>query len=736
MIAPKPVFVAAFYLFTLCCCKVGMAQVIYEFDHSVEVIVDDQKLTQPWAGGMNSGQYHAVDLNRDGKADLAVFDRSSIHVNTFIWTEEEGYVYDPDYEALFPDDLNAWMHIVDFNCDGIEDLISSSVFGMKAYVGSLRNNALEWTLLIDPISTEGFSSQVNLQVNSADIPAITDIDGDGDLDIFVFNFARGGTIEYHQNLSMDNTGECGLLFKRVNSIWGDFEECTCGVYALGVSCSEMTGRRTAAPEKVLHAGGKSLLLLDYDGDGDKDMLFGDEECDNLAYFVNTEVNGVADFNEYIVQFPEDSPTTLPFPAAFLLDTDHDGLQDLIVAPNLSDNSAKRTDFTKSSRVYKNIGTTAQVKFELQQDDFLQEEMIDLGYNAVAAFDDINNDGKADLVIANGGLLNDETLSASLTYFQNTGSENNPAFTLQSRDFLNLSSFGMTDIFPGFADLNGDGKADLYFRGTSEDGTTSLFYVLRENGNYPESPVPAVVPIPVVKGDKPVFGHLNSDAFADLLVFRSSGRLEYYGHQAIQGAVGFNLLEENFAGFTDIFENRNLTPAISDIDNNGLNELVISNRKGQLFVIDNFFSHQSGLEGAKIISVKNDKTNATYHKSFGFESNVAFAPLFRGELPTMVVGSRQGGVYLLRNKSGSLNPGEDSFVLNCSPVPSDGILNVEVNEAAQITLYNPLGEIVWGERQQSAGTKYQYNTSDLAAGVYIVRAISHSGKRKARKIIVL
>lgn len=721
-------------LLTIICCTKGAAQMVFEFDNSVEVVENDKKLALPWAGGLNSGQYQSIDLDRDGKLDLVIFDRTSIKINTFIWTDD-GYVYDPDYEAIFPDDLNAWLVIVDFNCDGIEDMVSSSVFGMKAYLGSLKNNVLEWDLILDPIVTEGFSSQVNLQVNSADVPAIVDVDDDGDLDIFVFNFARGGTIEFHQNLSMENEGKCGLVFKRVNSIWGNFEECTCGVYGLGISCSEMNGRTVAVPERILHAGGKSLLLFDYDGDNDIDMLFGDEECDNLAYFENDEVAGNADFNNYLQQFPEINPAEILFPAAYLVDTDHDGLEDLVIAPNLSDNSRGLTDFSKSSSLYKNIGSAEQFKFQLIQGNFLQDEMIDWGDNAVVALHDLDKDGKTDLIIGNGGSKVEGAKKASLVYYKNTGSINSPEFTLQSADYLNLSTSGLVNISPGFADLNGDKATDLYFKGISPDGNTALFYVLSQSGEFSENPTVQVASIALAAGDNPVVNFVNEDAFADLLIFRGSGRVDFYTNKALGVEVEFNLERENFAGFTDKFENRNLTPAIFDVDANGRSELIVSNAKGQLFIIEDFSNHQSALENARVLSIRSNETDTIYHKSFGFESNVAFGPLFSGELPSMIVGSKQGGAYLLRNKGGSVNPDGEFFTLTCSPIPTDGILNVEVSEAATIMLYNTLGKLVWEVQEQSGGV-YQYQTAELAAGIYILKAVNRSGKSKARKIIVI
>src|SRR5690606_18310439 len=192
--------------------------------------------------------------------------------------------------------------------------------------------------------------------------------------------------------------------------------------------------------------------------------------------------------------------------------------------------------------------------------------------------------------------------------------------------------------------------------------------------------------------------------------------------------------ENLAGFTAKFENRNLTPALFDIDHDGVNELIISNSKGQLSIIEDMLNHQTGLEGSKALNIVNKKWDNSSHKGFGFGSSIAFGVLFEGEYASMLVGSRQGGVYLLRNKSGVIHPGEESFALNCFPIPSAGILNVEVSESASIILYNLLGEIVWKEMKQAAGVRHEYSTSGLSSGVYIMKAVGDKGQRRVRKII--
>lgn len=67
-------------------------------------------------------------------------------------------------------------------------------------------------------------SMVNLYVSSIDIPAIEDVDGDGDLDIITFSIL-GSQVEYHKNLSMERYGDCDSLdYELRNKCWGFFTE--------------------------------------------------------------------------------------------------------------------------------------------------------------------------------------------------------------------------------------------------------------------------------------------------------------------------------------------------------------------------------------------------------------------------------------------------------------------------------------------------------------------------------
>lgn len=731
----RPDWFCAFCLWLLVVCP-AWSQYNFKFDQSIAVKVGDQELAMPWGGGLNASQYQSLDINLDGAEDLVVFDRTSNKINCFI-NVGGTYVYSPEYAHIFPKEISNWLVFADYNCDGQKDLFTSSVFGIKVYQGVVQNGMLKWELVADPIYTVGFAGQVNLQVNVSDIPAIVDVDGDGDLDILVFNFAGAGTIEYHQNFSIEDEGACGLNFRRTTNKWGDFEECTCGVYAIGTSCAAITGKGPPKNQMIMHAGGKALLLLDMDGDGDMEMIFGDEGCYNLAYFENVGSPSVAAFQSFQEDFPPENYPDFLFPAGYYLDVDQDGVKDLMVSPNISDGVQYGVDLSASNWFYKNTGSNNQPDFQLVEKAFLQGKMIDRGENAAPALVDLDQDGRIDLLVGHRGVLRDEGFYATLAYYKNVGSQTHPAFSLLTDDFLHLSSLGLTHLYPGIADINGDGYADLYFTGTTDQDNTALYYVLSEQGKINSDMPIKTLPITLSVSDKPLMADLDGDGFAELILLRGSGRMEYYTFSGSSQAPGYTLVHNSLGGFTDKFENRNLTLACHDFDGDGKLEFILSDVFGKMHLIKDIFQHDTGLAETDSLTVSNSVLSFTASMRVGRQARPAFAVLSEGQLPTMVVGSKQGGLFLFQPSEWVQNPDTDwCLLMQVYPNPADGFFKIEAKEDISIMLYNALGEQIGPAFTVNKDEIFQYNTVALAAGIYFVKAINRKGKTETFKVIVL
>lgn len=62
----------------------------YFLQDSISVRFQGQKMTAPWAGGLNSSQFCGADLNNNGKEDIFVYDKIGRRYLTFLHSGEPG----------------------------------------------------------------------------------------------------------------------------------------------------------------------------------------------------------------------------------------------------------------------------------------------------------------------------------------------------------------------------------------------------------------------------------------------------------------------------------------------------------------------------------------------------------------------------------------------------------------------------------------------------------------------
>ncbi|HEY3429917.1 MAG TPA: VCBS repeat-containing protein, partial [Cyclobacteriaceae bacterium] len=462
----------------------AFAQFNYVIDQSIPVNLQDETvLSMPWTGGLNATQFNTIDLNGDGKDDLAIFDRTASRVVTFI-NDNNTYRYAPEYEPFFPEVSN-WMLLRDFNGDGRKDIFTSDNQDIRVYTNATSSGeTLTWKLFYfttgfgsksDVLLSMGLTTKINVHMNADDLPAISDADGDGDLDLFVPRYPSGSTIEFHKNLSVENYGTLDSLdFVRTPQTpqaWGGVTECDCGAFAFHDQPCNTGG-------KIDHAGGKSLFAFDVDQDGDQDMLLSESECNQLFLLRNDGTNAAPVINQ-AVSFPAGSPAVMAtYPTPFYEDVNFDNKKDLIVTPNIVAREFLQTNLRSSVWFYRNTGSTGLPVFAPPQTNFLQGNMIDVGDNAVPAFFDADGDSDLDLFVA----CYTFNFSGTIFYYENTGTQFSPSYKLVTTDFIGISFLNFTNIKPSFADMNGDTKIDLVFTASNQaGGNTQLYYLSNNSG---------------------------------------------------------------------------------------------------------------------------------------------------------------------------------------------------------------------------------------------------------------
>ncbi len=729
------IFVLRFLFFLLAPFS-ALSQFTYTVDQSIPVEVNGKFLLNPWAGGINSAQVNTMDLNADGLDDVVIYDKAASKISTFLAVNNT-YRYAPEYEALFPDEISTFVVLRDYNCDGRKDIFTFGQIGIFVFKNitqpgkppawkklSFYNS--ETGLYSEVLLTKGFS-QVNLLPGTNDLPNFVDMDGDGDLDVLNMKFVAPSQAEYHKNFSMELYGTCdSLALVRQTQSWGGFIECSCGKIAFnGQTCAQIGGR-------IEHTGGKALLTLDADNDGDQDLLFSEESCSRIYYMENQGDASVAVMNGFSI-FPASNPVgILLFPAPYLEDMDFDGKKDLISSPNLNGRNQLSNDFQQSLWFYKNTGTNQLPVFSFVKGNMLQEDMIDEGDGSAPAFIDIDQDGDEDLFV---GKYTSPNLRGTISFYQNTGTSEVPAYTLVTEDYLGLSIVNLVNIKPQFVDIDKNGGSDLVFTATNpQNNRTSLYYIPSKSATSPSFGGQQIqlISVTLSTNENVTATDVDLDGRPDLLIGRSSGALEYWRNAG--AGVTFGLFNDRYLGLGPSPVRQNLTAVSGDLDADGRDDLLVGDQSGQLFVYVDFRS--AGPNPQPLTGLVYDTFSKSYTgKNLGGALRPVITRLMGNDQPEIVVGNTPGGLYILKNDHGTSLSEQMEITLFPNPLASGQSLSIISDRNVNMEIYNTLGVHIGYSAFIAVNQVFTYPLQGLAPGIYIAR-FSAGSKTLAKRFIIL
>lgn len=701
-------------------------------------------LKNPWAGGLNLPQFSEVDLNNDGIQDLVVFDREGSVASTFINGGTVGqvdYIYAPEYMKRMPDSAVHFMLFRDYDCDGIQDIFGMYVKfgqgpGVAIWKGSYdANDTIQYTMIIDQVRYKeaGIANPYKMAIHPTDLPAVDDIDGDGDMDILSFtsDIIFSKNVFWYRNMSAENGYGCDSLdFHIETKCWGLFEE---GGDSSKINMSNRTDSCAnnpyfrilePRPTQIDHIRnprhiGANIATVDMDADGTKEMALGGVSYRNVNVVSGTTINDTVliDAQDHLFPSYDRSVNIFSFPSIFFLDVNNDGKTDMLNAP--SEQGFLEAVKDTVAWLYLNVGSNTSMTFQYQQNDFLVGEMLDIGQRSSPILFDYNGDGLDDILLGCYARPRDYGLTETgLTILENKGTLTNPSYSWVTNDYANLDTLKLVGLYPTVGDMDGDGDLDMIC-GEEDNGT--LTYL--ENIAAPGSPAMWGTPIrnykniDVSRSSKPFLVDLDRDGDLDLVVGSRVGGIHYFENGGSPTLADFSSTPTttNLGGYS-IQDEGSRASAPFIYDNNGAYEMFIGHQNGNIIHLGNIDNNVLGTYDT--LSTKFNNIAQGRHVHF-------YAGDITGDAKVeYLLGTERGGLIFMGEQDTLTN----TTVINVSqkvtqiyPNPTNEALTISLlaptqSDLVYITIHNALGQTVLETTKAGGQQRYDLDVSKLGAGV--------------------
>jgi hypothetical protein len=757
-----------------------------------KIVHGTDTLPHAWVGGLNTPQFSSIDLDGDGRQDLYAFDRETTRSYTFLnvaGPTGRRWQYAPDYEGAFPSDLQSWVALRDYDCDGRPDLFTYASGGnIRVFHNVAGSGGRPQFVLANEQLSFAFTPTLNSNLNTGfyNMPSIQDVNGDGRLDILTYDFVGSTVLELYLNTGK---GTCTDLnsYTQTSNYWGQIASCAdCASYLMDgsanclakvVSGPMLNGskgtRDLNGTDQVQHSMGHNLLLLDLNGDGVLDLIDGRDNCPQLSRLLNAGNTTAAASFTYAgttSNFPLATPlSTSVFPAPYSFDADFDGVPDLLVAPNQVDNSADRVSMHHTVHQFRNTGTVTVPSYAQVSDGFLQNDMLDVSEGAAPAFGDLDGDGLADMLVGTQGDLVNGYYRASIYYYHNVGTARRPVFRLVTDDYLGLAAKAaltpatkFETLRPALVDLNRDGALDLVYS-VYNGATNHLNFILNkatasQTASFDPAQADYFRPqgaggtgaIATRQGDTPCFFDVDGDGYVDLLLGTNDASepgysLRYFHNQGVGTATNslFTLVNADYGMLlTAGARPANLSATVADFDGDGRPDLLTVDGGATVRLYTNF--RNQGTQFTERTDLLYNSLTSQFevtHLGAGYTLRfaAAAADLNRDGTPELYIGTETGGIisYLPQNRAvlASQPPAAQALALSVYPNPasSTDASVVETAQATTLRLFDLTGRLV---RQDSTPLRRRsLDVRGLAAGVYVVQATATDGTTATGKLSV-
>ena len=743
--------------------------------NGVKVVQHGDTLRNAWAGGFNNPVFSSIDLNQDGLMDLFIYDKAGWKALSFLNTGSAGhpsFTYAPQYDRMYPAELEDWAVIRDYNRDGVGDIFALIPGGsIRSYKGYRNGNNLSYVVADSVVRYSYGSNRDHVWTFSDNMPILMDIDGDGDMDVLASDINGGIALEYYQNMAVEmGYSRDSMSLVLVDQCWGKFyeDQNDCNVSLNQMMCKKEL--HIDSPGRDLrHQGGACWGTHYVRGSNIVSVFVDDIYCDNTKFLRNGGDTTFAIVTTVDTLFPSyDRPINLSlFPAVYGIDADNDGFEDLMVAPFAANNNvtSQSEDINVIKYYHNNAGTDSLNTYHYEGDTLINNSVVDVGTESHPVFFDYNNDGRMDIVIGrfgqfvspgNAALSTPGVSVSSLYLYKNIGTATDPAFQLIDTDWNQLRRFDVNDsydgLYPAFGDLDGDGLPDMVVGNFA--GNVAFFHNTGTLSapSYPSMTNPNWFNIDVGFDAAPFIYDVNGDGLNDLVI-GSSGRspsqlgshIFYYWNfgtptnpqfsvDSVNNFFGDIMVWDYHLGTVEGFSN----PVINR--ENGNLMLYSGSQRG--FVLK-YAVNMDSLRSGAFTMIDSDLLGVKP----GLRSNVSVADINHDGRLDYLTGNIRGGIMLFSDTSWSANStngiadlASEINQLKVFPNPAKDMIICRMAQGPQqlvsAQLYDLLGAIVPITVTRSDENGLTLSLTNVSEGIYVIQAIDKNGKTYQQKIAIM
>lgn len=356
-----------------------------------------------------------------------------------------------------------------------------------------------------------------------------------------------------------------------------------------------------------------------------------------------------------------------------------------------------------------------------------------------AFVDLDKDGDLDMILGGAkytyGFDNDTTYS-SLKFYENSGTKTSPEFTLEANDiFAGISTYYIAA--PAFTDLDKDGDLDLFI--TDYYGKITFF----ENTGDAQNPAfgnkeedPFGLAFDGYKYSKLVFADIDNDGDDDGF-YNKYGKLVFFQNEFADGQASFQDKGEIFnLKLPDILDDEVIFHNVADLDQDGDYDLwAFSYYNSKYYYFENIGTPSSPnfaeVDSSSINIFLSPLDNDGDEAYLMFPT---FADLDNDGDQDLMFGSYYGSLYYYENTDTADMvigiEGNFSAKINLYPNPTHNLLFIDTDvNIKQIEVYNTLGKSVIN----SFNSESSVSLKDLSAGTYFIKLTNVTDEQIIKKV---